>query len=218
MLPIGLLFSLLGLAFACSPSTQMHDDGLLLTSEIDDFIQSIPVEWGAPGGVAVAAVMMNENGSWSVDTKGYGNARSDGTLVDSETMFAIGSNSKQFNAVSTGLLLFNDSLEPRLTMSTKLGSVFPESWELMDDFATSQSTIVDLFSHRTGLPRHDLSYSANDTVPDMMSRTKYLKPSLEFRDRYQYNKLNNIMYGMPFFPRKYPSRAMSNRTSLNRLG
>ncbi|KAF8871042.1 hypothetical protein CPB85DRAFT_1238977, partial [Mucidula mucida] len=66
----------------------------LLTSEIDDFIQSILTDWGSPAGVSVAAVLMNEDGSWTVDTKGYGNATSGGSFIDDDTMFCIGSNSK----------------------------------------------------------------------------------------------------------------------------
>ncbi len=89
------IFSSLLAGFALAlPSAQKRDDGSLLTSEIDDFILSVLTEWGSPGGVAVAAVKMNEDATWSVDTRGYGMARSDGSLVDSETMFAIGSNSK----------------------------------------------------------------------------------------------------------------------------
>ncbi len=40
----------------------------------------------------------------------------------------------------------------------------------MDGIATSQSTMVDLFSHRTGLPRHDFSYSLNDSFEDLVGR------------------------------------------------
>ncbi|KAF8871043.1 hypothetical protein CPB85DRAFT_1206410, partial [Mucidula mucida] len=79
-----------------------------------------------------------------------------------------------------------------------LASIFPDLWELMDDYATAQSTMVDLFSHRTGLPRHDFLYSLDTTIEDMMRETKYLKPSLEFRDSFQYN---NMMYAiMSYLP------------------
>ncbi|KAF9070757.1 beta-lactamase/transpeptidase-like protein, partial [Rhodocollybia butyracea] len=62
---------------------------------------------------------------------------------------------------------------------------------MADPIATSESTIIDLMSHRTGLPRHDLVY--NDSVPPqlLISQLKYLRPSAGFRETWQYN---NIMY------------------------
>ncbi|KAF8913691.1 beta-lactamase/transpeptidase-like protein [Mucidula mucida] len=194
MLSFSVLLPLFSSIVSALPSTPLkRDDSSLLTSDIDKFIQSVLTDWGTPGGVAVAAVVMNEDGSWTVDTKGYGNATSDGTLIDSDTMLCIGSNSKQYNAISTGLLLSNKSLEPRLTTTTKMSSIFPGSWALMNDFATAESTMIDLFSHRTGVPRHDNMYSLDDTVDDLLNRVKYLKPSLPFRDQYQYS---NIMYAI----------------------
>lgn len=42
----------------------------------------------------MSVVSLGEEGAWTVESKGYGNALSDGTPVDDDTMFAIGSNSK----------------------------------------------------------------------------------------------------------------------------
>ncbi|KAE9393637.1 beta-lactamase/transpeptidase-like protein [Gymnopus androsaceus JB14] len=61
----------------------------------------------------------------------------------------------------------------------KADVIIPE-WDLSDPVASSESTIVDLVSHRTGLPAHDL-----------ISTIKYLRPSAEFRQTWQYS---NIMY------------------------
>jgi CubicO group peptidase (beta-lactamase class C family) len=66
----------------------------ILTSEIDTSIESILKGFKSPGGAAVAIVRRNEQGSWDVETKGYGIAKSDGTKVTSENLFAIASNSK----------------------------------------------------------------------------------------------------------------------------
>jgi CubicO group peptidase (beta-lactamase class C family) len=54
---------------------------------VDVFINKLFAEWNSRGGAAVTVVRLFE-------TKSYGFAKVDGTKVGSETMFAIGSNSK----------------------------------------------------------------------------------------------------------------------------
>ncbi|KAK7054311.1 hypothetical protein VNI00_003504 [Paramarasmius palmivorus] len=129
---------------------------------VDAFIQGLLQEWGTPGGVSVAV--------------GYGVAKlQDGTNFTADTRLSIGSNSKLFTIVSTGLLISNESVTPRISWDTKIGSVIPE-WDLMDSYASEKASITDLMNHRTGLPRHDFMYRRNDTLQSMT---------------FQYN---NIMY------------------------
>ncbi|KAJ7474462.1 beta-lactamase/transpeptidase-like protein [Mycena galericulata] len=73
-----------------------------------------------------------------------------------------------------------------------MASILPE-WKLMDPVASSESTITDLMSHRTGLPSHDDSLSASDDLPSVIRRLRYLKPSASFRDNLQYT---NMMYAV----------------------
>lgn len=90
--------SLLALSAAASVvsafPTSKRADGVLLTPELDSFIQGILSEWGSSGGLSVAAVSLGTNGTWTIESKGYGVATNDGTAVDDDTMFPIGSNSK----------------------------------------------------------------------------------------------------------------------------
>ncbi|KAF8879116.1 beta-lactamase/transpeptidase-like protein [Infundibulicybe gibba] len=111
-------------------------------------------------------------------------------MVTNETLFCIGSNSKLFTVVAAGLLIHNSTLEPQITWESKIASLLP-SWGTMDPIATQQSTIIDLMSHRTGLPRHDFSYRPNEDVLSIVKKIKYLRPSTEFREMWQYN---NGMY------------------------
>ncbi len=71
------------------------------------------------------------------------------------------SNSKLFTAVSTGLLISNKTLRKErgaeLSWSTKAKDVFGDVWGLMDEEANRGTSIQDMLSHRTGLPRHDAS-------------------------------------------------------------
>ncbi|KAJ7153556.1 beta-lactamase/transpeptidase-like protein [Mycena crocata] len=166
------------------------NSGTILNSDIDAFITNTLSEWNSPAGVAVAVVRQNGQGGWIVETKGYGNAKADGTKVTADSLFAIGSESKLFDTLATGLLISNQSLSTPISWTTKMATMIPE-WELMDPIASAGSSIMDLMSHRTGLPRHDIMFGKNDTLPAIISRLRYLKPSAEFRETFQYN---NLMY------------------------
>lgn len=154
----------------------------VLNAETDAFINQVLADWNSPGGAAVAVVRRDAQGGWNVETKGYGVATLNGSKVTENTRFAIGSNSKVyihqhlyilmsanvliqlFNILSTGLLINNETLSPRLSWTSKIASVVP-TWGLMDTVATRQATIIDVMSHRTGMPRHDISYRWSDDVP-----------------------------------------------------
>src|SRR5207237_5859346 len=69
-------------------------------------------------------------------------------------------------------------------------------FQMYDPVASEQATPRDLFSHRTGLPRHDLVwYSSDFSREDLVSRLRYLKPNKGFRSAYQYNNLTVMTMG-----------------------
>ncbi|KAF9461080.1 beta-lactamase/transpeptidase-like protein [Collybia nuda] len=61
----------------------------------------------------------------------------------------------------------------------------------MDPIAAKGATIIDLMTHRTGMPRHDVSYRWSDDLPSVVKKLRSLRPSAEFRDTWQYD---NMMY------------------------
>ncbi|KAJ7206500.1 beta-lactamase/transpeptidase-like protein [Mycena pura] len=164
----------------------------ILNADVDAAINSILQDFRSPGGVGAAVVRKGPDGSgWSVETKGYGVAKLDGTKATSDTLFCIGSNSKLFDILATGLLISNKSLSTPISWDTKMASVMPE-WGIMDPVASAESTIVDVMSHRTGLPRHDL------IIPFRIRRLRYLRPSTGFREQWQYN--NHMYTVLSYFP------------------
>ncbi|KAF8172753.1 beta-lactamase/transpeptidase-like protein [Mycena galopus ATCC 62051] len=188
------LLSLSSFAFAellCFATAQVIN-GTVLTPDIDAFVTGILADWNSPAGVAIAVVRQDGQGGWIVETKGYGTAKADGTNVTADTLFSIGSESKLFDISATGLLISNQSLTTPISWTTKLASIIPE-WELMDPIASAGSSIRDLMSHNTGMPRHDVSLGISDTALDIIQRMKYLKPSAEFRSQFQ-ARYNNLMY------------------------
>ncbi|KIK66161.1 hypothetical protein GYMLUDRAFT_55999 [Collybiopsis luxurians FD-317 M1] len=178
---------------------------ILSASAVDEFIQDILREWKSPGGLSIALVRRDDSGAWTVETKGYGTAKSDGTKVDENTLFAIASNSKLVTAIATGILISDETLSPRLSWNSKIHTILPE-WKLQDPIASSETTIVDMLSHRTGLPRHENVYALDDTRASLLEKMKHLRPSSEFRETQQYNNLMymtvsylpEVLYGKPF--------------------
>ncbi|KAJ6599954.1 beta-lactamase/transpeptidase-like protein [Mycena vulgaris] len=190
--PLTICFMICSILASAANSSPGLNATNILTTEVDDFINGVLAAWNTAGGAAVAVVRVDAQGTWSVETKGYGVAKADGTKVDPDTIFSLGSNSKLFDILATGLLISNQSLSPQISWTTKIAAILPD-WKLIDPVASAESTITDLMSHRTGLPRHDLSYGADDDVPSLINRLRYLKPSTGFSRTLQYT---NIMYAV----------------------
>lgn len=107
--------------------------------------------------------------------------------VTNHTMFAIGSCTKAFTSFAIATLV-NEGL---LHWDQRVIDIAPE-FRLYDQYATQNLTIRDLLTHRSGLPRHDFMwYNSNLSRIDVMRKLRYLEPSCNLRERYQYN---NLMY------------------------
>ncbi len=108
--------------------------------------------------------------------------------VDTNTVFAIGSCSKAFTASLIGWL-YNDG---KVDIDKPVRNYFSE---LLFENATlnNEVTLRDMMSHRTGMPRHDMTWENNTTTPldSFMYRIRFLKSSMGLRQRWQYN---NLMY------------------------
>jgi CubicO group peptidase (beta-lactamase class C family) len=69
-----------------------------------------------------------------------------------------------------GLLTANESIP--IAWDTKVKDILPETlWALQDPIAQDHADVIDILSHRTGLPRHDMSYSLYDTPESAVSAT-----------------------------------------------
>ena len=77
----------------------------------------------------------------------------------------------------------------RLSWDTKLADLLPDQWVLMDEWATYGAKLKDIFSHVSGLPRHDYSYSRDDTSESVLVRLRDLRPAYELRERYSYSNI-----------------------------
>ena len=121
---------------------------------------------------------------------GYGNISKDSHRpVDKNTLFGIASLTKTFTAGLTAIAVS----ENKLSFDTSIKEILPD-FKLYDPYVTSQVTIRDALSHRTGLGNFsgDLIWygsSVSDSV--IIRRLQHLEPDHGFRSGFGYS---NIMY------------------------
>lgn len=136
-----------------------QSEGLILP-ETHEWISSL-LHRRNSSGLSVAVVRKDDHlpTGWEIDFGSYGIATADGQHVTPDTMFAIASNSKLFLSLSVGLIMANESLGKKLDWNSKATEVFKGTnlWGLMDEDLERGINVQDMLSHRTGLPRHDLS-------------------------------------------------------------
>lgn len=107
-----------------------------------------------------------DDGKWQVETKGYGVKDRHNTPVTENSLFSIASNSKLFAALSLGIMVSDPEII--LNWDTKIASLLPNEWLLQDPMAEKGANLVDILSHRTGLPRHDNSFHPGQTVEEVV--------------------------------------------------
>lgn len=151
--------------------------------DLDSYIEKTMKDWKIPG-LAIAVVKDGK----VVYSKGFGYRDTEKKLeVTPDTLFAIGSTSKAFTSMCAGLLVDEGKLEWDTPIINYL-----TDFKLYDPVATKEATVKDLLFHRTGLPRHSLSWYGTDySRKQIYDHLKYLEPSASFRNKSQYN---NQMY------------------------
>jgi CubicO group peptidase (beta-lactamase class C family) len=155
---------------------------------VDAFIAEQMKEWKTPG-TAVAVVSDGK----VILLKGYGFRDVEKQLpVTAQTLFAIGSITKSFTVTLLGM--FSD--EGKLDWDKPVREYLPR-FQLHDEVAAARATPRDLVTHRTGLPRHDaLWYGSWLSRSELFERLRFLEPSKDFRQLYQYNNLMFMTAGI----------------------
>ncbi|MDQ3711488.1 MAG: serine hydrolase [Acidobacteriota bacterium] len=177
---------LLLLVFPVFVFAQSLDDKL---KEIDAYAEKTRQDWNVPG-IAVAIVKDDK----VVFAKGYGvRELAKSEKVDENTLFAIASNSKAFTTASLAILID----EKKLSWDDKVVKYLPE-FQLYNPYVTSELTIRDLVSHRSGLDTFSgdlLWYETTYNADEILRRVRFLKPKSSFRSQFGYQNLMFIAAG-----------------------
>lgn len=152
-------------------------------SDFRTFIEDRMREWGIPG-LAIGVIRDRE----VIFKEGFGNCDiNSGTPVNPQSLFPIGSCTKAFTTTAISILV-DDGI---LNWDTPVRSYIPD-FMMNDPVATEYLTLRDIACHRSGLPRHDLSwYAPAANLAERVHRLRYLQSSHPFRTKFQYS---NLMY------------------------
>ncbi|KKY18313.1 putative penicillin-binding [Diplodia seriata] len=156
--------------------------------EFDRMVEETLEHWHVPG-LSVAV--------------GYGKAILPDVDATPDTLYYVGSTTKSFTAAAI-LILIEESqhqsgttssanLPPDLSLTTPVSSLIRADFVLPSTYTTRTATLEDLLTHRTGMPRHDLSYAAspNTTLAAHVRNLRHLPLTAAPRTTWQYC---NMMY------------------------
>jgi CubicO group peptidase (beta-lactamase class C family) len=155
---------------------------------LDTAFARVLKDWHTAG-FAVAVVEKNK----VVYSKGFGYRDVEKKLpVTTNTLFAIGSCTKAFTSSLLGMLQKDGKLELDKPVRTYLPDL-----RFYNDAMNDMITVRDMMCHRTGLPRHDLSWYYFPTSRDsLITRIRYLEPTAGLREQYQYNNFMFLAQGV----------------------
>ncbi|TAL18365.1 MAG: serine hydrolase [Frankiales bacterium] len=125
-------------------------------------------------------------------SEGFGR-RNDGDPVTSRTLFPIGSSTKTFTAALCASLVD----EGLLDLDAPLRELLP-GFAMQDPIADRLLSVRDCLAHRSGLPRHDLTWYAFEgrmERPALVDAIRHLPPAQPFRQTWQYNNLLYVAAG-----------------------
>ena len=182
-------------ATAVAPSARAQDAATSapkgvasIEQRVDKFIDLLEARRKEQAVIGAAVVVAH--GDRIVRVSGLGRRSLDSPEpVTDETVFAIGSVTKQFTAmaaaltVSDGKMAFED--HPRR---------YVPNFRLQDPEADAQINMIDLLAHRSGLDRSDWTWILAPFTQDELFELAYrAKPAATLRERFLYN---NTMYAL----------------------
>jgi CubicO group peptidase (beta-lactamase class C family) len=159
-----------------------------IEQRVDAFMEQLETRRKAQGVVGAAVVVAQ--GDRIVRATGLGQRSAEAPEpVTDETVFAVGSVTKQFTAtavalaVSEGKMAFED--HPRK---------YVPSFRLQDPDADAKLNMIDLLAHRSGLDRSDVTWLMAPFTQDELFELAYrATPAAKLRERFLYN---NAMYAL----------------------
>lgn len=163
----------------------------LSSPQIDSLVQKTMKTFNVPG---MAVAVLKDGKIYHKNTYGVRSQKTNAE-VNENTLFGVASNTKAFTTAALGQLIDKG----KLSWDTKVTDVIPE-FKLHDAYVTSEFTVRDLVTHRSGLGlgAGDLMiFPAENTTTkeEMIHNLRYLKPVSSFRSKFDYDNLLYIVAG-----------------------
>jgi CubicO group peptidase (beta-lactamase class C family) len=156
-----------------------------LPAEFDAYVTQAVKDWKAVG----LAVTVVKDGK-VVFGKGYG-VRELGKpeVVDTNTLFAIGSTTKAMTSAAMGMLVDDG----KVRWDDPVTKYLP-SFQLIDPYITHEVTVRDLLTHRAGIGYGDQLWYETDLSPEeIVRRARFIPVAYSLRSGWLYN---NVMYAV----------------------
>ncbi|MDQ6648255.1 MAG: serine hydrolase [Pseudomonadota bacterium] len=156
---------------------------------LDTFAHEAMQTFDTPG----MSLVMVEGGK--ITTHSYGVRKlGEPAKVDAHTIFPIGSNTKAFTAAALAILVD----QGKLSWDDRLVDKMP-GFRMYDPYASSEMTVTDLLTHRSGLGLGEgdlMIFPTTDrTRAELVHDIRYLKPAHSFRGGYDYDNVLYIVAG-----------------------
>lgn len=158
-------------------------------SGLDAELEKVLGTWRAAG-FSVAVVEKDK----IIYSKGFGYRDYENKIpVTPNTLFAIGSSSKAFTSGLLGILREED----KLSFDDSPIKHIPEL-RFYNNEMNNLITIKDIMTHRTGLPRHDLSwyFFTTQSRDSLLQRIQYQEPFAKVREQWYYNNFMFLTQGV----------------------
>jgi CubicO group peptidase (beta-lactamase class C family) len=151
-----------------------------IADSLNSYITQGMHNWEIPG-LSIAIVKDGK----VIFIKGYGTTKLESKqLVNEQTLFMIGSNTKAFTATALSVLQASGAV----SLADKVEKWMP-GFRLRDTLATHEINIVDLLSHRLGFASYqgDFTYwSSNLNRLQVIQKMSLIEPAYSFRSGYGY--------------------------------
>ena len=108
-----------------------------------------------------------------------------------KSLYQMGSCSKAFTSALVAILVD----QGKISWDEPLINYLPNV-RFLEDYTTSNLTMRDILSHRSGLPRHEYAWYGTDfTKEELVFNLRYLEPNKPIRTKFQYNNYGYILAG-----------------------
>ncbi len=160
-----------------------------VTDSLDNYVFRGMKNWQIPG----MAVLIVKDGNIVV-SKGYGvKELGKDDLVDENTLFLIGSNTKAFTGTALALL----EHEGKLKLDDKVIKYIPDL-KMKDPWITNELNLTDIVTHRMGYEtfQGDFMFWASDlTADEVIEKLGRTTPKYDFRTKYGYTNSGYAIAG-----------------------
>jgi CubicO group peptidase (beta-lactamase class C family) len=169
---------LLCLSVAAQKKTVIADKDAIF----DAYVQAGLKLWQTPG-MSIAVVKDGK----VVFKKGYGVSElGKPAAFSTSTLSICASTTKAMTAVCMGMLVD----EGKVKWTDKVSDIYP-ALKLYDNYANSELTVKDLFTHNTGLGNADWLWVEGTPLDSIIYKMRLIKPAYSFRSSFTYQ---NLMY------------------------